>query len=283
MITGIQYYTAQGKRPSFQGLFYFFTAGCRRHDSLLHSITPIFTRPQAKNEHVFDYQQSVGNSCRKATRDDLYHSTGIGLDTLETTQTLHHGRGHGKAPANPRSPSPRRVTPRLRPVVCDTCAPPRPRPLSFFLLPCLRGRGFPPLVPSSAFVGPAGFGSAVSGRPPVSSALLRYARAVKGNPPTRGPPCVHGGRGGLSLSFLILTAVCLDEQTLAYSLGASSLYSGAATSPTVGGDGWSFWAFVCPGFFLGITAVGPDSTPFGADRGRGSLAIVSTGVRALPT
>ena len=158
-----------------------------------------------------------------------------------------------------------------------------PRPLSFVLaLVCVAG-GFPPLVPSSAFVGPAGFGSAVSGRPPVSSALLRYARAAQGNPPTRGPPCVHGGRGGLSLSFLILTAVRLDEQTLAYSLGASSLYSGAATSPTVGGDGWCFWAFVCPGFFLGITAGGPDSTPSGADRGRGSLAFVFTGVRALPT
>lgn len=104
MITGIQYYTAQGKRPSFQGLFYFFTAGCRRHDSLLHSITPIFTRPQAKNEHVFENQQSVGNSCGKATRDDLYHSTGIGLDTLETTQTLHHGRGTWNGSRKPPQP-----------------------------------------------------------------------------------------------------------------------------------------------------------------------------------
>ena len=112
----------------------------------------------------------------------------------------------------------------------------------------------------------------------VGASSPAFDGAVQGNPPTRPPPAVMGGVGGLSLSFLILTAVCLDEQTLAYSLGASSLYSGAATSPTVGGDGWCFWAFVCPGFFLGITAVGPDSTPFGADRGRGSLAFVSTGV-----
>ena len=162
------------------------------------------------------------------------------------------------APANPRSPSPRRVTPRLRPVVCDECAPPRPRPLSFFLLPCLRGRGFPPLVPSSAFVGPAGFGSAVSGRPPVSSALLRYARAVKGNPPTRGPPCVHGGRGGLSLSFLILTAVCLDEQTLAYSMASSLALQRLAPiqlpSGLIGAGG-----LCCP-FLRGLEPCRPDRT-----------------------
>lgn len=142
---------------------------------------------------------------------------------------------HGVAPAVPRALRPAGLRPGSVLSFATNAPLLAPRPLSFVLaLVCVAG-GFPPLVPSSAFVGPAGFGSAVSGRPPVSSALLRYARAVQGNPPTRGPPCVHGGRGGLSLSFLILTAVRLDEQTLAYSLGASSLYSGAATSPTVGG------------------------------------------------
>jgi len=76
-----------------------------------------------------------------------------------------------------------------------------PRPLSFVLaLVCVAG-GFPPLVPSSAFVGPAGFGSAVSGRPPVSSTLLRYARAAQGNPPTRGPPAFMGGVEGCPCPF----------------------------------------------------------------------------------
>ena len=39
----------------------------------------------------------------------------------------------------------------------------------------------------------AGVGSAVSARRRI------LTRGVQGNPPTRSPPCVHGGRGGLVL------------------------------------------------------------------------------------
>lgn len=154
-----------------------------------------------------------------------------------------------------------------------------PRPLSFVLaLVCVAG-GFPPLVPSSAFVGLAGFGSAVSGRPPVSSTLLRYARAVLGNPPTRAPPCVHGGRGGLSLSFLILTAVCRDEQTFAYSWAVSSAYSSPAHSTC----GVVPLVIRLRSFWFVLASSDPDSgchesTPFGAVHGRGSFAFVFTGV-----
>lgn len=72
------------------------------------------------------------------------------LDTLETTEA-GRGKTQGKrwkkmdeeGSRNPPRPTPRRVTPRLRPIVCDECAPPRPPPS--FVCPgsCLRGRGVP--------------------------------------------------------------------------------------------------------------------------------------------
>lgn len=164
MIPGIQHYTAQGTRPSFQGLFLYLYGrmpeACFSTSQHYHPYLP-GRRPKTNTCSEINSLWEI--IVEKATKNELDHVTGIDLDTLETTQTGTQmepkwNTDGNQAPAMPRAFCPGGLHPasvrRFRimrassppPGFCVSCSvcvsrPGVPSPRSVFPFVCPPGSG----------------------------------------------------------------------------------------------------------------------------------------------